>query len=275
MKNTNCYICQREGGFLFSVEKNDLYRCPNCDLVWIANFKQPDYSRYHNDLTYLNCQSLFDNIFSRIVNIANLTKSKKGKVFEVGASVGGLLKAFKVDGWSVSGVEPSDKAQKEAVRNGIEVYLGSFEKLKFTASTYDLVVINHTLEHVNEPLRVLDKIKNILKPGGVVLVGVPNFASFKARTLKRKWTHILPSEHKWQYSPKSLKLLMDIAGFKTLSIYTASGIFEHKNPVKEIINSLIRLKKRFFINLINLPIDFIETQTGHGEGILLVAEKPR
>lgn len=272
-KSIACYICQKEGKYLFSVKKSELYKCLDCDLVWIRDFKQPDYSNYHNDTTYLDCKSLFDNIFSRIVGIANSIKPNKGKVFEIGASVGGLLMSFKADGWKTSGVEPSDKAQKEANKNGIEVYLGSFEKIKLKESSYDLVVINHTLEHVDEPFKVLEKIKQILKPGGLLMIGVPNFASLKSQFLKQNWNHILPKEHKWQYSPKSLKFLIEAAGYRTVSIYTASGIFEHQNPVKEVVNSLLGFKKRFFISLMNLPIDFIETHTGHGEGMLLVAEK--
>lgn len=271
--SSNCYLCNLPGKYLFTTQKRQLYKCGFCDLVWIKDFKQPDYSNYHNDTTYLDCKSLFDNIFSRIVNLADKYRPQKGRVFEIGASVGGLLLSFKSDGWETSGVEPSDKAQKEAAKNGLEVYAGSFEDLKSKLNTYDLVVINHTLEHVDDPLKVLDKIKFILKPEGILMVGVPNFASLKSKILKDRWTHILPREHKWQYTPKSLKTMVGSAGFKTLNVLTASGIFEHQNPVMEIINSLFSLKKRFLINLFNLPIDFIETYTGYGEGMLLIAKK--
>lgn len=271
--NHNCYICNNLGRYLYTAQERELYKCDSCDLVWIGNFIQPDYSSYHNDSTYLDCKNLFDNIFSRIVYMAEKHQPQKGEVFEIGASVGGLLMAFKNSGWKVSGVEPSKEAQKEAVFKGIDVKSGSFETLKLKPNSYDLVIINHTLEHVDDPLAVLKKIKLILKPTGSVMIGVPNFASIKSRFLKSKWTHILPYEHKWQYSPKSLSLLMTKARFETLKIYTASGVFEHQDPLKELLNALLGIKKRFLTSILSLPIDVIETQFGSGEGMLLIAKK--
>jgi 2-polyprenyl-3-methyl-5-hydroxy-6-metoxy-1,4-benzoquinol methylase len=271
-KSTNCYLCRSQGRYLFSVQKRELYRCGKCDLVWIKDFKQPNYLDYYNDTTYIDCQSLFDNIFSRIAFIAEKFLPAKGSVFEIGASVGGLMSVFKKQGWEVSGIEPSKGAWKNAIKRGTNIKLGSFEKY-LPKEKYNLVIINHTLEHVDDPVNVLSKVESMLTPGGMVLIGVPNFDSFKARFLKEKWTHILPLEHKWQYSPKSLKFLVEKTGFKIEKIYTSSGLFEHQSPLKEVFNSLKEGRKRFFTEIWNLPIDALETLFGHGEGLLLVAKK--
>jgi 2-polyprenyl-3-methyl-5-hydroxy-6-metoxy-1,4-benzoquinol methylase len=268
-----CIICGTEGNKLFNVGKYELWKCSKCDLTWTKNFKEPDYRNYRLDSTYSNCNGLFKNIFKRIEKISRKHFKESGKVFDVGASVGTLLEIYKEKGWQVEGIEPSDQARDVAIGKGIELLPGKLEEAKVKPNHYDLILMNHTLEHVHDPDVVLKKIHSSLKSGGLLIIGVPNFGSFSAKIWRKRWPHILATEHKWHFSPKSLKLVVEKNGFTPLAHYTASGIFEFDNPPKELLDSFLGLKKRFFANLITIPFAYLTTKANHGTGLLLISKK--
>ena len=272
----NCLICGRVGKKLFTIKGREFLRCSQCDFVWIKNFKEPDYQNYRLDQTYFDFTPIFKNIFRRIYKISQKhfkLKPNKGQVFEIGASVGNLLEIFREHGWEVSGIEPSNKSREVALGKGINLLPGTWEKAKIKPNFYDIILINHTLEHVADPEMVLTKIHKSLKKGGLLVIGVPNFGSMSAKILKQKWMHTNPEEHKWQFSPKSLNLLVQKTGFRPLAHYTSSGIFEFDSPIQELVLSLVTMKKRFFTNLLTIPSAYLMTKLDRGTGLLLIAQK--
>jgi 2-polyprenyl-3-methyl-5-hydroxy-6-metoxy-1,4-benzoquinol methylase len=252
------------------VQDKQLGFCLQCDLAWTEDFKYPNYKNYHRDETYNTSNSLFDNAFLRLLHIAQKYLTQ-GKMFEVGTSVGNLLEIFFQNGWEVSGIESSQMARNIARRKGFKVQAGYFETANIPKNMYDLVVINQTLEHLRNPLFVLKKIKRILKRRGMVLIGVPNFGSLSAKALRQYWYYILPSEHKWHFSPQSLKRLVIKAGLRPIEYQTASGVFDYADPLKEIWTSFIGLKKRFLINFITIISSYLITKINKGTGLVLLA----
>jgi len=226
---------------------------------------------YHRDKVYLKNQELFENIFKVTVKKV-LKHKKKGKVLEIGSSTGTLLNLFRKDGWVVQGVEPSDMSAAYAIKIGIPTIKEKFEKAKISKK-FNVVILNHVLEHMENPEEVLKKVHKILNNNGLIVVNVPNAGSLSSRIYGKSWKYVLPNEHLWQFTPQSLISLLKKSGFSALSWEAKSGIWEFDNPLLELWQSLVGLKKRFFENLLTaIPSCFI-SKLNLGTGLSVVAQK--
>lgn len=230
------------------------------------------YDKYHRDSEYIANESLFRNIFMMRFKLISRFSVKKGKVLDIGCSNGVFLDIFKDRGWQTFGVEPSESGVV-AGEKGHKITKEYFEKSVFPKNYFDLVIMNHTLEHVKNADIVLQKIYTILKKGGILFVDVPNAGGFGSKLLKDKWPYRLPEEHTYQFTKELLSEKINGAGFKIVHWESRSGLFEFGNPVGEIVQSLAGFKKRFFSNLINLPYSAIVTLLNSGDSMSFIAKK--
>lgn len=232
-----------------------------------------DYTSYHRDGDYKKFEPMFRNIFmKRYSTMIRTTVLQKGKVLDIGCSNGTFLDLFKEKGWQTFGVEPSASGS-EAEKKSHKISRVYFEKSAFSENYFDLVIMNHTLEHVENADVVLKKINKILKKGGVLYVDVPNAGGLGAKILGNVWPLRLPKEHNYQFTRNLLSGKIKDAGFKIILFESRSGLFEFANPILELWQSLITFKKRFFVNLLLFPYSFFATILNMGDSMSIVARK--
>jgi len=233
---------------------------------WILRIlMKPDYKNYHRDSDYVKYSSTFRNIFlTRFALIYKFVKS--GRVLEIGSSTGIFLEIFKEKGFEVFGVE-SSRSAVEAKKKGIKVYRDYFEKLNLPRNYFDLVLLNHTLEHMDDPVLVLKKVNTLLKKGGILFVDVPNAGSLSAKIMGDSWPFRLPSEHKWQFTKQSILKLFSKTGFKVLLWQSRSGIFEYANPFQEL------KRKSFIYDIVTFPLALVSKVLNMGDSMTVIARK--
>lgn len=266
----NCLVCGYPAKKFTEKSGYLIYKCINCGFGFTdsLNAQKGD---YHRDETYISEDKLFKNIFLR--RIKQVTKFiKSGKVLEIGCSTGIMLSIFKQKGFDVKGIEISRKSAEIAKNKDIDVVVGPFEKINFSEK-FDLVILNHTLEHLENPLGILEKIKKILKPKGYLMIDLPNFDSPVAKLLRSRWPHLLPEEHLWHFTPKAFEILLKKTDFKILSIKKASGVWDFGNPFLEVSESFFGFKKRFFTNIATLVPSWFFTKLNKGSDLLVIARK--
>lgn len=229
------------------------------------------YLKYHRDKEYVENENLFRNIFQKRFYILKRFVNK-GRVLDIGCSNGVFLDLFKENGFETWGVEPSKNGLIAKAR-GHNVIASYFDKATLPKNYFDVVVSNHTLEHVNNPGLFLKKVNQILKSNGIVFVDVPNAGGLGSKLMGKNWPYLLPKEHVSQFNRKSLTNVFIQAGFKILYFETRSGIFEYQNPVLELWQSLISFKKRFFTNILFYPYSLIATILNMGDSMTLVGKK--
>lgn len=139
------------------------------------------------------------------------------RVFEFGAGTGADLLEFKGAGWEVFGCEPSAVACATATRNGITLAHCNAEDAELP-DDLSCVYMNNVFEHLHSPPVVLAKAHERLVPGGLVVLVVPNHASWAARLFGAAWPGYDPPRHIWGYSPRPIRGILERAGFGVVSI---------------------------------------------------------
>lgn len=224
-----------------------------------------NYLKYYRDKEYLENKNLFRNIFQKRFNVLKRF-IKKGRVLEIGCSNGVFLDIFKKNGWETWGVEPSENGLI-AEKKGHKIIKSYFEKAELPEKYFDLVVMNHTLEHVDDPMVVVKKIYKLLKPNGILFVDVPNLGSLLSKIMGKSWPYLLLEEHKSQFTKDSLSKIFDTSGFKVIHFESRSGIFEYANPFLELH------RKRFILDLITIPYSILTTLLNMGDSMSLIGRK--
>lgn len=117
-------------------------------------------------------------------------------------------------GWrEVYGVDPRSAWLEEARHIANGVFCGHLEEAKFPENFFDLVTLRHGLEHLHNPVRAMEEVHRILKPGGFLRIEVPNVDSVGSRLFRGNWGGLFPPRHLYQFSPKTVTQLLEKNGF--------------------------------------------------------------
>jgi SAM-dependent methyltransferase len=142
-----------------------------------------------------------------------------GTVLDIGCSSGELLQAMKRYGnFELWGVESNRKAAKLAEEKGIRVWHGEFEQHMVPAQSADLILLQHTLEHLWDPSRALAECFRILRPSGRVVIEVPNFSSWDRMLFGRYWGGGHAPRHLWHFTPRTLESMCRSAGLSKVRV---------------------------------------------------------
>ena len=153
-------------------------------------------------------------LYRRRAEAVELLAGGPGRVLDIGCGPGRLLEAFAQRGWRTSGTELSEGSAAIARRKGIEVHVGSPEDGPWVEGSFDAVVMWHVLEHWPDPGIALAQAARLLRPGGVLMVGVPNFASPEARLSRDRWFHLDVPRHLVHLGDGDLARLLGDTGFE-------------------------------------------------------------
>jgi SAM-dependent methyltransferase len=156
-------------------------------------------------------------------NVRNLNRhARKGRVLDLGCSIGVFLHLAKQDGWQIAGMEPSKwcvEAGRQRFGYGDEIRVGGYQDLASCGETFDAVTMWDVLEHVDDPLAALKSCGTALKPGGVLALSTVDIGSLYARLMGRRWPWLMKM-HLYYFDRPSIRRYLDLAGFDVLEIRT-------------------------------------------------------
>jgi len=110
----------------------------------------------------------------RLATFSEILQKPVGELLDVGCGGGWFLSYAKARGWKVLGIEPSQSMWKRAASRA-PVLMGTFPGVDVSGhAPFDVAHVKLVMEHVSEPLEVLAAVREILRPGGIVAVQVPN-----------------------------------------------------------------------------------------------------
>ena len=217
----------------------ELVRCVDCSLVYLRSCEPEAVETRSEDYVHAKIVDSFsqqreqEQLFLRRLAWAKPRVAGR-RVLDIGCGNGTFLLAAREAGWQPYGLDNSNTARELLARSGVEVWVAdAAEHLREHPGSYDLIHMNHTLEHIPRASETVIAARSALAPGGLLYVEVPNeFDNLVYRTLerlgrKRKAGSAFgrskapsqPSPHLYFFNKKSLARLAKRAGFTSFAVH--------------------------------------------------------
>jgi SAM-dependent methyltransferase len=143
-----------------------------------------------------------------------------GRLLDVGAGRGRFVAAARAAGYDAGGLEPSAGRVDAAAReHGVELVRSGIEDADVAAGSLDALTVWHVLEHVEAPAAAAAHLARWLRPGGALLVGVPNLGSLQARLGGERWYHLDLPRHRTHFTLPGLLALLRRAGLEPVTVH--------------------------------------------------------
>lgn len=233
----SCPVCNRpDANPLFEKQGLHLVRCTHCTMVFVNPVDEDwaDGSRYDQLGTpfYLSPDKLQSD-YNPVRFIRELALFRRfcpeGRVLDVGCSTGAFLHHLQrtaPGAYQVTGIDVSGPALDHAESQGVPVLRGSFLDPALPIADLDAITFWAVAEHLMEPRRFIERAIQLLRPGGLCFILVPNFHSLAVRVAGWKYRYIFP-QHLNYFSPRTLHQLGDsLPGVRRVH---ASSL--HFNPI--------------------------------------------
>jgi SAM-dependent methyltransferase len=220
-----CPVCDSRAGVpMYGIEglPHRLIRCDECGLGRLTPLPSPqELAKFYPQEYYGSPGAKFEPLteavvrFIGTVHVRSLSKSlpSDARILDVGCGRGVLLSSLADRGHEVHGMDVSETALAGADPRAQFKVAGCLTECDYPDRHFDQVILWHVLEHLTNPREVLAEIHRILKPGGQVIVAVPNFSSLQAEWSGPAWFHLDLPRHLYHFPVEGLRRLLERTKF--------------------------------------------------------------
>ena len=131
-----------------------------------------------------------------------INNSISGKILDVGCGLGYLLSGVN-DNWDKYGVEISQYAASNASKYG-KIFCGDLLEANYENEYFDIIVMHHVIEHIEDPIKQIVEIFRVLKPGGIFIIATPDFDSACARRFGENYRLLHDKTHVSLFTNESM-----------------------------------------------------------------------
>lgn len=204
-----------------------ILRCEDCQYLFVhprpnhlADIYSEDYfegaSHGFGFRNYEREKLANSHVFAWLLDRIEGWLPNKGCLLDVGTAMGVFLSMAAARGWTASGLDVSGYASAAARHKGLDVRSGTLQDHRWAVSQFDAVTYLDVFEHLSDPRAELSTLRELIRPGGLLVINTPNTCSLVARVLRTRWHHFVPPEHLQWYSPQNLQRLLAEYGFEVL-----------------------------------------------------------
>ena len=239
-------------------------RCTECHCVYqrptllpefnpYAEYSPEDYFQHHNS-QQKNLQG------QQLASFAESVLGQPGKMLELGCGRGELLRGAANRGWEVRGIEMTEAFARIArEEHGIDIECVRVEEAEMLRESYDAILLAAILEHLYEPVQTLRRVREALRPGGLVFIDVPNECSLMSRVgnayMRARGTDwavnlspTFPPYHVVGFCPMSLRQLLEREGFRLVQFQ----LHRWKNALPSANGGLAKVERIGFDAVLSL-----------------------
>ena len=253
---------------------------PRPDAAHIGKYYESDAYVSHNS----GAQGLINQVYKvarfftvrrKVALITKLNGAQKGRLLDYGCGTGHFLAGAKKAGWQVAGLEPNGRAREEAAERVGQSIAEPADLATLAPGSVDVITLWHVLEHVHTLNETLDELIRALKPGGKLLIAVPNVDSLDAQHYRQDWAAYDVPRHLYHFGPGPMGQLLARHGLVVsqklplaLDAYYVSMLSERHRPAERAGGLLAVLKAGYTSN------QYAAQHDTQYSSVLYVAERP-
>jgi 2-polyprenyl-3-methyl-5-hydroxy-6-metoxy-1,4-benzoquinol methylase len=209
----------------------ELRRCGACGLAYVTPRRSPTAlaamygedtywrstsPKTHGYADYRAEQARYLRTFRQRLDYALADGPRGGRALDVGSAAGFCMAVLRERGFDVHGVEVSPVIAahaQEALGFGDRVFVGFLEDAPLQPASFDLICMWDVVEHVPDPVALLVRARELLAPGGRLVLETQDIDSRFAKLLGPRWHHFKHAEHIYHFNPATVRRLLADAGF--------------------------------------------------------------
>jgi 2-polyprenyl-3-methyl-5-hydroxy-6-metoxy-1,4-benzoquinol methylase len=189
-------------------------------------------------------------IDTRVARVLEATQLDTGKALDVGSGSCQFANALAAARYDVSALEWNQDNERFAA-DAVQFYQGLFTRESvvrhsLAVGAYDVITLWHVLEHIPNPSEALALAYDLLKPGGVLYICVPNIESMQARLGGNYWTYLDVPHHVNHFSVDGLEQLLRAQGFLNPQYHRWSAEYEIFGMFQTLLNVVSRSHNVFY-----------------------------
>lgn len=135
---------------------------------------------------------------------------------DVGCGNGEFLSRVQTAGYLVEGIEPDQQAAQIARQRGLKIFCETLETAQLQPNYYDVISLNHVIEHLHDPIAALHLCYAALKPKGRLWLATPNLKSLGHHFYQRHWLSLETPRHLVLFNQNSLEMSLQQVGFTNI-----------------------------------------------------------
>jgi len=247
-RNTPCALCNAEPVYLYHPAQSPgpVVRCSNCGLVYVGSLQDtqaiitsgPVTSNLAPDILHSGNLQDLDGCWElatlaekeselpalrrnarRALDRLTCLTDKLGRLLDFGCGGGFFLAEAAKQGWKTVGLEPlAGHAVYARAKFHLNIVTDVLHDDTFPPNFFDVITAFQVFEHLLSPVHDLSLLASCLKPGGLILIEVPNIDTWGVKLLKSKHRHFV-RDHLYFFSAKTLDKLVKICGLEPLETY--------------------------------------------------------
>lgn len=234
------------------MEEYKVKQCVDCKCYYLS--PQPSEERLYkaySDSYYGSGKRKFRGIFGCLFDFFQTYRVQRfrrylkpnSNVIDIGCGSGVFAEALIRAGYNCSGIElPGAAARRAAKVSGLKLHIGEFLKINSIKEKFDAAIMWHVFEHVQDPKLVLNHTVQLVKPGGIIAIALPNIESLQSKFFKGSWFHLDPPRHLQFFSKDALETEMNKLGCTLLATHYWSTEYNPFGIQQSILN--LFFKKR-------------------------------
>jgi SAM-dependent methyltransferase len=233
-----CRLCG--GACDHAMDKNSfaIVRCTRCGFMFAivpeaastANiYTEDEFFFAGRDAERANGRSWYDVLWQRkrpfyLARLKRIGEMQRpGRMLDIGCAAGYMMRAARGLGWEVAGVEPSPAMRRRAhEQHGLTVY-ESLDEARATRQVFDCVMMFEVIEHLEDPVAVMRRVRELVAPGGLVALSTPNCAASHAAAGRPLDIWFVPPAHVSYFSAATLADCLQRAGFAPVALEGLTG----------------------------------------------------
>lgn len=207
-------------------------QCEECGFRFTQDApEEAQAGRYYESEEYISHSNTSRGIINRVYQfsrnlmlrkkaklVRKITGISRGTLLDIGSGTGFFAGFMKTKGWNVLGIEINEKARNFSRKEfGIGV-LEPSEIKNVEPASFDCITLWHVLEHFYDPYKYMEDISRLLRPGGKIIIALPNSGSYDCSKYGEYWAAWDVPRHLWHFTPNSFRRFSENTGFEITAI---------------------------------------------------------